>query len=388
MDELNSNGGGGVSENDEVLGVTRRKRAGTRKELGAVAVIGKGKPLIVVMCGTLVYYHCAYRNSSIISLISDVFIVLLCSLAILGLLFRQMNIQVPVDPLEWQISPDTANSLFACLANTVGAAESVLRVAATGHDKRLFLKVVVILYMLSALGRLVSGVTVAYTGLCLFSMILIGGGTLNGPNQRSTSQGENKDTPYTIDQHIWLLWYIYAIQKCLYKGMEADKSIPFHTPVMDILWMRECLESFKTMGHIQYQQWNKWVPKKHNIFIWRLSKDRIPTRRKLNDMGMYIPCTLCPLCGDCEEDSTHLFFECSKTARAWQKFGDWWSLDVPLLRDVEDLYNWSWITQSNEKNLLKFQAAFSALLVTIWRTRNGVVFENKKVGVELDFRSV
>ncbi|KAL4569157.1 hypothetical protein LXL04_024788 [Taraxacum kok-saghyz] len=55
MDELNSNGR--VSENDEVLGVTRRKRAGTRK--------------------------------------------------------------VPVDPLEWQISPDTANSLFACLANTV-----------------------------------------------------------------------------------------------------------------------------------------------------------------------------------------------------------------------------------------------------------------------------
>lgn len=49
--------------------------------------------------------------------------------------------RVPVDPLEWQISQDTANSMFACLANTIGAAESVLRVAATGHDKRLFLKV-------------------------------------------------------------------------------------------------------------------------------------------------------------------------------------------------------------------------------------------------------
>lgn len=47
-----------------------------------------------------------------------------------------------MDPLEWQISQDTANGLFACLANTVGAAESVLRVAATGHDKRLFLKVI------------------------------------------------------------------------------------------------------------------------------------------------------------------------------------------------------------------------------------------------------
>ncbi|KAB2611096.1 reticulon-like protein B22 [Pyrus ussuriensis x Pyrus communis] len=51
-----------------------------------------------------------------------------------------MNVSVPVDPLEWQISQDTANSIVAWLANTVGAAESVMRVAATGHGKRLFFK--------------------------------------------------------------------------------------------------------------------------------------------------------------------------------------------------------------------------------------------------------
>ncbi|KAF8389459.1 hypothetical protein HHK36_026154 [Tetracentron sinense] len=124
-----------------------------------------GKPLVVLICGSLVYYHCSYRNSSLLSLVSDVFIVLLCSLAILGLLFRQINISVPVDPLEWQISQETANGFVACWANTVGAAESVLRVAATGHDKRLFLKVVVILYLLSALGRLASGATIAYAAL-------------------------------------------------------------------------------------------------------------------------------------------------------------------------------------------------------------------------------
>ncbi|XXG47822.1 hypothetical protein AAC387_Pa02g2398 [Persea americana] len=131
-----------------------------------------GRPLVLLICGTLVYYHCAYRNSSLLSLVSDAFIVLLCSLAILGLLFRQMNISVPVDPLEWQISQDTANGIVACLANTIGAAESVLRVAAAGHDKRFFLKVVIILYLLSALGRLASGATVAYAGLCLFCLYI------------------------------------------------------------------------------------------------------------------------------------------------------------------------------------------------------------------------
>ncbi|KAM3712261.1 hypothetical protein ACJW31_01G167800 [Castanea mollissima] len=106
-----------------------------------------------------------WNSTSVVSLISDVLIVLLCSLAILGLLFRQLTIQVPVDPLEWQISQDIANSIVAWLANTIGAAESVFRVATTGHDKRLFFKVVISLYILSALGRLVSGVTVAYAGL-------------------------------------------------------------------------------------------------------------------------------------------------------------------------------------------------------------------------------
>ena len=48
-----------------------------------------------------------------------------------------------MDPLEWQISQEMANSIVASLANTIGAAESVLRVAATGHDKKLFFKVCV-----------------------------------------------------------------------------------------------------------------------------------------------------------------------------------------------------------------------------------------------------
>ncbi|KAJ0984162.1 hypothetical protein J5N97_002518 [Dioscorea zingiberensis] len=134
---------------------------------------GRGGTLVAVVCGTLVYYHCGWRESSAVSLAADVLIVLLCSLAILGMLFRQMNISVPVDPLEWQISQDTANSIFACLANTIGAAESVLRVAATGHDKRLFFKVIVILYFLASLGRLASGATVAYAGLCIFCLYLL-----------------------------------------------------------------------------------------------------------------------------------------------------------------------------------------------------------------------
>ncbi|KAJ8447589.1 hypothetical protein Cgig2_031202 [Carnegiea gigantea] len=144
-----------------------------------------GRAMVILISGSLVYYHCAFRHATFLSLLSDVFLVILCSLAILGLLFRKFNIScvpsfihpllfrvlflypeilVPVDPLEWQISQDSANRVFARLANTVGAAESVLRVAASGHDKTLSFGVVVCLYLLSVIGRMLSGITVAYAG--------------------------------------------------------------------------------------------------------------------------------------------------------------------------------------------------------------------------------
>ncbi|KAK1602363.1 hypothetical protein QYE76_016404 [Lolium multiflorum] len=133
---------------------------------------GSGRWAVGAVCGGLVYYHCAVRRASAVSLAADVLLVLLCSLSILGLLFRHLHISVPVDPLEWQISQEMANSIVASLANTFGAAESVLRVAATGHDKKLLFKVVFTLYFLAALGRTVSGAAVAYAALCIFCLYM------------------------------------------------------------------------------------------------------------------------------------------------------------------------------------------------------------------------
>ena len=78
----------------------REKRRRQSEKSRALILIG------VIVSGSLVYYHCAYRGASVVSLISDVLIVLLCSLAILGLLFRQLTIQYT-----------SSSSLFLCLIN-------------------------------------------------------------------------------------------------------------------------------------------------------------------------------------------------------------------------------------------------------------------------------
>lgn len=76
-----------------------------------------------------------------------------------------------MDPLEWQISQDTANSIAAWLANTVGAAESVLRVAATGHDKRLFLKVFLNVLLIFCFSRLVIWIGFFHSFLWFFMRV-------------------------------------------------------------------------------------------------------------------------------------------------------------------------------------------------------------------------
>ena len=83
-----------------------RNKKNSKRESGREKIVG-GKALIVIVIvsGTLVYYHCAYRDASLLSLLSDVLIVLLCSLAILGLLFRQLTIQYrnsfSFDSISW-----------------------------------------------------------------------------------------------------------------------------------------------------------------------------------------------------------------------------------------------------------------------------------------------
>ncbi|KAJ8768615.1 hypothetical protein K2173_023519 [Erythroxylum novogranatense] len=112
-----------------------------------------GKPIIGLICGTLVYYHCAYRNSSLVSLFADVLIMLLCSLAILGLLFLQLNISYPTT------------------LNLIHSQQEIVRWYTNTNGKPtlfLFSNVSFYLYILSILGRVVSGVIVAYTEDCMF----------------------------------------------------------------------------------------------------------------------------------------------------------------------------------------------------------------------------
>ncbi|GKD96863.1 RNA-directed DNA polymerase, eukaryota, reverse transcriptase zinc-binding domain protein, partial [Tanacetum coccineum] len=57
--------------------------------------------------------------------------------------------------------------------------------------------------------------------------------------------------------------------------------------------------------------WDKNIPRKVNIFTWRLILDRLPHKLNLSSHDIDIQQISCPSCNGNEESSNHIFFECN-----------------------------------------------------------------------------
>nr|GEZ77055.1 RNA-directed DNA polymerase, eukaryota, reverse transcriptase zinc-binding domain protein [Tanacetum cinerariifolium] len=72
-----------------------------------------------------------------------------------------------------------------------------------------------------------------------------------------------------------------------------------------------------------HTQWEKCIPRKVNIFIWRFNLDRLPHRLNLSSRGMDIPSIGYPLCNANMESSDHLFFGCDFAKDIWNSVRVW-----------------------------------------------------------------
>ncbi|GJR70644.1 RNA-directed DNA polymerase, eukaryota, reverse transcriptase zinc-binding domain protein [Tanacetum coccineum] len=97
--------------------------------------------------------------------------------------------------------------------------------------------------------------------------------------------------------------------------------------------------------------WDKSIPRKVNVFMWRLSLDRLPHRLNLSSRGMDIPAISCPSCNANVESANHVFFECDIATDMWKLVFRW--CDIPLFQASSwDSFN-DWIISwhaSKEKN--------------------------------------
>ncbi|GKB72864.1 RNA-directed DNA polymerase, eukaryota [Tanacetum coccineum] len=73
-------------------------------------------------------------------------------------------------------------------------------------------------------------------------------------------------------------------------------------------------------------RWIKFIPIKVNVFAWKVSLDRLPTRLNLIHRCVHVPSLLCPICYVSSEDTSRPLFSCLMASDVARLVCRWWDL--------------------------------------------------------------
>ncbi|GKB77483.1 reverse transcriptase domain, reverse transcriptase zinc-binding domain protein, partial [Tanacetum coccineum] len=123
--------------------------------------------------------------------------------------------------------------------------------------------------------------------------------------------------------------------------------------------------------------WNKWVPNKVNIFVWRALKGRIPVREELDRRGIDLDTTLCPCCDSVVESCVHSLVLCNFAMSVWEKIFNWWKLGNVNAFSIGEIFatNGNVVIPKYSSHL--WQAVIWTSGYFIWKMRNERVFKRK-----------
>ncbi|GJY38702.1 putative RNA-directed DNA polymerase, eukaryota, reverse transcriptase zinc-binding domain protein [Tanacetum coccineum] len=126
-------------------------------------------------------------------------------------------------------------------------------------------------------------------------------------------------------------------------------------------------------------RWCKFIPRKVNIFMWRLSLDRLPHRFNLSSRGLDIHSIMCPTCNEHVEFLNHVFFSCDTASNVWRLIRIWSDSKIPVLLSYGDCDTWfiPWHTSKDSKD--RAYVIFAATCWVLWRFRNCVTFGSQSM---------
>ncbi|KAF5812274.1 putative RNA-directed DNA polymerase [Helianthus annuus] len=137
----------------------------------------------------------------------------------------------------------------------------------------------------------------------------------------------------------------------------------------------------------------KWIPRKCNIFIWRLGLDKLATMDALRKRNIELGNQSCVLCGEEDESVSHLFTSCYLASSLWSIVSSWCKIPPIMAFSVKDLL------ETHENIGLKgrkkevIQGIIRIGCWCIWKARNdarfnyisvnlaGIITELKSVGL-------
>ncbi|XP_022014307.1 uncharacterized protein LOC110913795 [Helianthus annuus] len=141
------------------------------------------------------------------------------------------------------------------------------------------------------------------------------------------------------------------------------------------------MQNSDIQSDVEKYEWNRWVPRKVNIFGWRMNLDRLPTRSALSKRNITLASLSCPLCGERDETVEHIFGSCYISSVIWHMVSRWLSIPPIYAFSISDLLrihehiNWP-------KPMKKMvHAIILTTCWSLWKLRNDVVFSGIRVDI-------
>jgi len=112
---------------------------------------------------------------------------------------------------------------------------------------------------------------------------------------------------------------------------------------------------------------------------WRVLLDKLPTKTNLLVRGVQLQHSLCELCRAHEENAKHLFFSCKVSQMVWNMCDRW--LGVSTVHHVKAKSNFQHfhLYDLNSRQNLVWKGMWLAIIGEIWKHRNGIIFNHRKV---------
>ncbi|KAL4568398.1 hypothetical protein LXL04_024009 [Taraxacum kok-saghyz] len=121
-------------------------------------------------------------------------------------------------------------------------------------------------------------------------------------------------------------------------------------------------------------RWLKFLPRKVNVFLWRLLLNRLPTRWNLNARGVPLDNIMCAVCAAVPDQVSHLFFGCSIAMDLWEKVRRWCQIHIPIFSTLEEVWDWIDVHQGFSNHKVVLEVLIGSLLWIIWTYRNATIF--------------
>ncbi|GKC82639.1 RNA-directed DNA polymerase, eukaryota [Tanacetum coccineum] len=121
-------------------------------------------------------------------------------------------------------------------------------------------------------------------------------------------------------------------------------------------------------------RWNRYLPKKINIFIWRVLRDRLPTRWNLSHKGIDLDSLNCLICDTSVETTNHSLWFCSLATTLWHRVFVWLDIAPPNPSNIQDVFSWldNMSLSSAQKSAL--EVICGVVFWSLWHFRNKLIF--------------